>query len=100
MEDSVRKGLGKAEYVETLDAGGGGVEPVKDCPFASIAFVLQLLLESDFDGSGLWLRHDFLLLHFEPGDPLRKNLRRLKHRLHLRCRNRPLTLGAAGHFSS
>ena len=100
MEDSVRKGLGKAECVEVLDAGGSGVEPVKDCPFAPIAFVLQLFLESDFDGSGLWLRHYFLLLHFEPGDPLRKNLRRLKHRLHLRCCNRPLTLGAAGHFSS
>ena len=75
MEGSVRKGLGKAECVEVLDAGGSGVEPVKDCPFAPIAFMLQFLLEFDFDGSGLWLRHYFLLLHFEPSDPLHKNLR-------------------------
>ena len=53
IQRTVRKGLGKAECVEVLDPGGSSIKPSQDCLLAPICFVLQLFLESNFDGSGL-----------------------------------------------
>ena len=57
IHGTVRKGLGKAECVEVLDPGGSSIKPSQDRLSTQICFVLQLFLESDFDGRGFWSGH-------------------------------------------